>query len=256
MTVDISKLHNVLRDNTRARIIELLSEKTSLSYIELQESLKISHTGKLNYHLKVLGDLLVKDERTGRYSLGEKGILAATLLSKFQTVTSAKNTKSRVTRLTSIALIAAVVILVVALIVVVAPKPATATLQVTQFSINPTAINQNSFAFLNLTITNHDATKQHRANIDFDETNSTSVSVNQGNQSLPTVFGIATGDGAQKFQFLWLTIQPSEILTTSFRITATLSAGVLTSTYSIPVEFQDENLTSFANMTVALTVTA
>jgi hypothetical protein len=110
VSVDISQLHNVLRDSTRARILELLNERTSLSYVELQELLHISHTGKLNYHLKVLGDLLVKDEHTGRYSLGEKGTLAVALLSKFQTVTSVKEARrSLVTGLMFIALIAVVI---------------------------------------------------------------------------------------------------------------------------------------------------
>jgi hypothetical protein len=110
MSVDISQLHNVLRDGTRARILELLSERTSLSYVELQQLLHIGHTGKLNYHLKVLGDLLVKDEHTGRYSLGEKGTLAVALLSKFQTVTSVKEARrSLVTGLMFVALIAVVI---------------------------------------------------------------------------------------------------------------------------------------------------
>jgi hypothetical protein len=110
MSVDISQLHNVLRDCTRARILELLNERTSLSYVELQELLQIGHTGKLNYHLKVLGDLFVKDEHTGRYSLGEKGTLALALLSKFQTVTSVKEARtSLVTGLMLVALIAVVI---------------------------------------------------------------------------------------------------------------------------------------------------
>lgn len=110
MSVDISQLHNVLRDDTRAKILELLNERTSLSYVELQELLQIRHTGKLNYHLKVLGDLLVKDEHTGRYSLGEKGTLAVALLSKFQTVSSVKEArKSLVTGLALVALLAVVI---------------------------------------------------------------------------------------------------------------------------------------------------
>jgi hypothetical protein len=110
MSVDISQLHNVLRDSTRAKILELLNERTSLSYVELQELLQIGHTGKLNYHLKVLGDLLVKDERTGRYSLGEKGTLAVALLSKFQTVTSFQEARrSLVTGFMLFALLAGVI---------------------------------------------------------------------------------------------------------------------------------------------------
>lgn len=93
MSVDISKLHNVLRDPTRAKILELLDQKASLSYVEIQDLLQIGHTGKLNYHLKVLGDLLAKDGQTGRYSLGEKGKIAVQLLSKFQSTTVASETR-------------------------------------------------------------------------------------------------------------------------------------------------------------------
>jgi hypothetical protein len=112
MSVDISQLHNVLRDSTRVRILELLNDRTSLSYVELQELLQIRHTGKLNYHLRVLGDLLVKDEHTGRYSLGEKGKLAVTLLSKFQTVNSVTEARrSLVTGFMLVALLAVVILL-------------------------------------------------------------------------------------------------------------------------------------------------
>jgi hypothetical protein len=112
MSVDISQLHNVLRDSTRTKILELLNERTSLSYVELQELLQIGHTGKLNYHLKVLGDLLAKDEHTGRYSLGEKGTLAVALLSKFQTVTSVKEARrSLMTGFMLVALLAVVIAL-------------------------------------------------------------------------------------------------------------------------------------------------
>jgi hypothetical protein len=86
MSVDISQLHNILGDRTRSRILELLAEKTSLSYVELQSLLQIAHTGKLNYLLKVLGDLIVKDSQSGQYSLGEKGKIAVQLLAKFQVV--------------------------------------------------------------------------------------------------------------------------------------------------------------------------
>jgi hypothetical protein len=41
----------------------------------------ITNTGKLNYHLKILGDLIKKDE-SGKYSLSEKGQLAVQVLQK------------------------------------------------------------------------------------------------------------------------------------------------------------------------------
>jgi hypothetical protein len=112
MSVDISRLHGVLRDRTRSRILELLDEKTSLSYVELQNLLQITHTGKLNYHLKILGDLVVKDGQSGRYSLGEKGKVAVQLLSKFQTVTDESEArKTLVTGFSLVGLVAIVVLL-------------------------------------------------------------------------------------------------------------------------------------------------
>ena len=53
-----------------------------MTYTDLMESLDIMSTGTLNYHLKVLGDLLGKDE-TERYVLSEKGKLASRLLTEF-----------------------------------------------------------------------------------------------------------------------------------------------------------------------------
>jgi len=65
-----------------------LLEQNELSYSELQDRLGISHTGTLNYHLKVLGDLIMKTESSGKYSLSEKGKVAASLLRRFETETS------------------------------------------------------------------------------------------------------------------------------------------------------------------------
>jgi len=114
MSVDIPRLHSVLRDRTRSRILELLDEKTSLRDTELQNLLQITHTGKLNYHLKILGDLVVKDGQSGRYSLGEKGKLAVQLLSKFQTVTDESEArKTLVTGFSLVGLFAIIVLLAV-----------------------------------------------------------------------------------------------------------------------------------------------
>jgi len=88
MGIDLRRLHGVLKDKTRARILELLEQNESLDYSGLQDQLGISHTGTLNYHLKVLGDLLAKDELSGKYSLSEKGRIAASLLHRFATTTS------------------------------------------------------------------------------------------------------------------------------------------------------------------------
>jgi hypothetical protein len=87
MSSGIASLHKVLKDETRQKIIRLLQEKGSLSYVDLMKALGITNTGKMNYHLKVLGDLLSKKE-DGQYALTEKGTLASRLLLEFPEVTT------------------------------------------------------------------------------------------------------------------------------------------------------------------------
>lgn len=82
MSSGLASLHKVLKDETRRKIVLLLNEKGRLSYTDLLKSLEIGNTGRLNYHLKVLGDLLTKGE-SGQYILSEKGKLATMLLSEF-----------------------------------------------------------------------------------------------------------------------------------------------------------------------------
>jgi DNA-binding transcriptional ArsR family regulator len=82
MTSTIDSLHKILKDETRRKIILDLNEKGSVGYTDLMESLGIVSTGTLNYHLKVLGNLLEKDQ-TEKYMLSEKGKLASRLLTEF-----------------------------------------------------------------------------------------------------------------------------------------------------------------------------
>lgn len=82
MDVDFASLHKVLKDPTRRDIILHLNRKGQLTYTELMNLLEVTNTGKLNYHLKILNDLLQKGE-DGKYSLTEKGLLASQLLQKF-----------------------------------------------------------------------------------------------------------------------------------------------------------------------------
>ncbi len=82
MSSGIASLHRILKDGTRRRIVLLLQEKGSLSYVDLMHALSITNTGKVNYHLKVLGELIQKQEN-GQYALSEKGTLAAKLLREF-----------------------------------------------------------------------------------------------------------------------------------------------------------------------------
>jgi hypothetical protein len=79
---DWSSLHKILTDTTRRSILELLSEKQTLSYTEIMTLLQVTNTGRLNYHLKALGNLVSKDD-DGKYRLTERGQLAVSLLKTF-----------------------------------------------------------------------------------------------------------------------------------------------------------------------------
>ncbi len=82
MDVDFASLHKVLKDPTRRDIVLYLNKKGQLTYTELMNLLEVTNTGKLNYHLRILNDLIQKGE-DGKYSLTERGQLASQLLQKF-----------------------------------------------------------------------------------------------------------------------------------------------------------------------------
>ena len=79
MHVDLASLHKMLRDPIRRDILLHLSRNDALTYMELMDFLRITNTGKFNYHLKFLGDLIEKGD-DGKYRLTEKGNTAIELL--------------------------------------------------------------------------------------------------------------------------------------------------------------------------------
>lgn len=81
MGLDYSFLHKTLKDPTRRDILRQL-ENGSLTYVELMNRAKITNTGRFNYHLKVLADLIEKTD-DGLYRLTDRGHLALQLLDKF-----------------------------------------------------------------------------------------------------------------------------------------------------------------------------
>ncbi len=91
MPVDWSTLHKVLRDETRKKIILNLRTAGTLTYTDMMNRLQITNTGKLNYHLKTLNDLVAKNDQ-GAYMLTEGGAAAAELLEKFPSQMSAVKT--------------------------------------------------------------------------------------------------------------------------------------------------------------------
>lgn len=76
--------------------------------------------------------------------------------------------------------------------------------------------------------------------------NATSVTFYSGNLSL-----LRRENGLQYFS---TTLQPSQASTIAFKVTGTLTGGALTSTYSIPFDFYDENSTKFDSAMESLTV--
>ncbi len=82
MSLDFESLSDVLKHPIRRKIILALYDSNRLSYVDLMNIVKVVSTGKFNYHLKILGDLIEKDQN-GKYSLTEKGKMAAQLLQKF-----------------------------------------------------------------------------------------------------------------------------------------------------------------------------
>jgi hypothetical protein len=71
-----------MKDEARRRIVLLLHEKGALSYVDMMKSAEVTSTGKMNYHLKVLGGIITKTAE-GQYTLTEKGKLASRLLLEF-----------------------------------------------------------------------------------------------------------------------------------------------------------------------------
>jgi DNA-binding transcriptional ArsR family regulator len=78
-----ASLHETLANVTRRKIVRLLRENGALSYSELMKTAQVMSSGQMNYHIKVLGDLVSTDEK-GKYSLNEKGIFAYTSLHSYQ----------------------------------------------------------------------------------------------------------------------------------------------------------------------------
>jgi hypothetical protein len=82
MSTGPDELLDVLKNKTRRKIVILLYEQKTMTYTDLMNILDISHTGRLNYHLKILKDILTKNEH-GHYLLTEKGKVVARALVEF-----------------------------------------------------------------------------------------------------------------------------------------------------------------------------
>lgn len=83
LDVDFETFHDVLKHPIRRKIILTLYSARKVSYMDLMGTVEASNTGKFNYHLKVLADLIQKDP-DGQYELTQKGYLAAQMLQTFK----------------------------------------------------------------------------------------------------------------------------------------------------------------------------
>ncbi|MCW4003861.1 MAG: hypothetical protein NWE95_08125 [Candidatus Bathyarchaeota archaeon] len=83
MGVSFETFQDVLKHPIRRKIVLALNRGQNLSYMDLMGAVQAANTGKFNYHLKILADLIEKDE-SGRYLLTEKGRLAAQFLETFK----------------------------------------------------------------------------------------------------------------------------------------------------------------------------
>ena len=74
LTDEVAKVNKIMSNATRRKILDLINQNGSMSYSVLRESLNQMNTGQLNYHLKCLGNLISKDEESGKYILTEFGL--------------------------------------------------------------------------------------------------------------------------------------------------------------------------------------
>jgi hypothetical protein len=134
-----------------------------------------------------------------------------------------------------------VIIIIVAIVIIQSSQ--VPILQVSNISLNPNTINVNGNATLRFTINNNDQSSQHNVTVRF---NVTSVFF--------YINGVLLNHDINLVQYYNIQLQSSEQSTYSFGVTAILTGGASTSTYSILLNFYNENGTNFNSETIGLTV--
>jgi hypothetical protein len=119
-------------------------------------------------------------------------------------------------------------------------------LEVSDVSLNPNTINQNGNATLSFTIKNNDAVNSHNITVTFNVTGVTFYDKNRNSL-------YNDSDGIQYYRIQLPSFQKS---TYDFGVKGNLSGGATESTYSINLNFFDENDTRFDSETQSLTVTS
>jgi hypothetical protein len=120
----------------------------------------------------------------------------------------------------------------------------TPTFEVSDVSLNPNEIKVKDYATFSFTIKNNDAERPHSVKAVFNTTSP--VTFYQNNVSLLV--------GNNGFQNLPITLQSSQQSTYPLKVTGTLTGGASTSTYTIRIDFYDENSTKFDTETQSLKI--
>lgn len=123
-------------------------------------------------------------------------------------------------------------------------SPPPPTLEVTNVSLDPTAVNAGSPSTLSISVKSSDAGRSHFLRIDF--SSHVLVTFLLGDESLPT-------EGGQ--YYFTITMNPSGQMTQPFRVRASLEPGIAQLVYSISVNFYVDG-NQFDGRTMKLTVNA
>ncbi len=174
------------------------------------------------------------------------------MMSDYMQGASKGSSESRSLRKATIVLLLAVIVassfLVFIILNSVLPRAHTPILSVSNVSLNPNEINVNDSSTLTFTIQNNDASRQHSAKVGFNPTGPITFYQN----------GIPLFEGIDGFQYSSeQSIYPlsSEQSTYTLRVPSFQQRFLpSTSTYSIRIEFIDENYRIFHSETVTLKV--
>lgn len=147
MEVDWASLHKILSDTTRRSILGVLAEREALGYTEMMTLLQITNTGRLNYHLKALGNLISKDD-SGKYHLTEQGRQAASLLKTFPERVPPERKLSALKAITAVGLILIGVIIIASFAILLVSAPGPSSVGIDHASLGPQLIPQNTTIYL------------------------------------------------------------------------------------------------------------
>ena len=78
---ELTQIFNLLKHPLRRAILKQLS-KSPRAYSQILKNLNIQESSILNYHLREMGDLMIKKDVTGKYELNEVGKICLQLVLK------------------------------------------------------------------------------------------------------------------------------------------------------------------------------